>query len=158
MNERLREHLPGLANILSALAVCAASLLDHSHFLLPATLAPWAGGALVALGFLVIAWAAAHIRRGFYGSVYPRTDRLVTTGPYRFVRHPAYLGMTVALAGIAVGRASGLGLACVALLFLPSVAWRARLEDAALRRHFGEEWLQYAARTGAMWPRRPRAR
>lgn len=79
-------------------------------------------------------------------------DVLIKTGPYRFVRHPVYLGMTIALTGIPVAMRSCYGLIGVFLLFLPSEIYRAKLEEKALKGKFGSEWEAYAARTGFMLP------
>jgi protein-S-isoprenylcysteine O-methyltransferase Ste14 len=63
--------------------------------------------------------------------------RLVTTGPYRVVRHPMYLGVLVVCAGPV----------CLWLGWLKAAAWlllfavlftKARLEEAALRARFPE--------------------
>ena len=52
-----------------------------------------AGASLVAVGLLVRAWAAGHLRRDL---------PLTTSGPYAYVRHPLYLGSAIILAGFAV--------------------------------------------------------
>ncbi len=77
---------------------------------------------------------------------------LVTNGPYRFVRHPVYLGLTVAILGIPVSLESWAGLVAVFVLFLPTEIYRARLEDRALALKFGEEWESYAKKTGFILP------
>lgn len=76
---------------------------------------------------------------------------LVTTGVYRFCRHPIYLFLLVALAGF--------------VLMLPHVvtlgawigAWagfrsQAAAEEAYLERTYGEEYRSWAARTGRFLP------
>ncbi len=74
------------------------------------------------------------------------------SGPYRFVRHPVYLGMTVALAGVAISVRSWPGLIAVLGLFLPSEIYRAKLEEEALRKTHGAEWEAYADETGFLLP------
>ncbi|MBN1269179.1 MAG: isoprenylcysteine carboxylmethyltransferase family protein [Kiritimatiellae bacterium] len=146
MKEEAREHLPAILNVIFAAVVSVVSLLPWGHFAMRMETAKQIGLILVLIGMGLILWAIVHIRRGFYGTILPVTDELVTSGPYHFVRHPAYLGMTIALAGIAVALASAAGLACVVFLFVPSAIWRARREDAALRAKFGAAWETYAAR------------
>lgn len=145
MNESARERLPAVLNVIWAAAACGLSFLPWGRLPVRAAVAQRAGFALILLGMGLILWAVAHLKKGFYGSIRPRTDALVTTGPYRFVRHPAYVGMALALAGIAVAMASAIGLACVVLLFVPSLVWRARCEDRALQAKFGAAWERYAA-------------
>lgn len=116
------------------------------------------GLAIVAAGMALVVWAALHIRGGMVGEVEPVQERLVERGPYRLVRHPVYLGMTIALCGVPVAIRSWLGLIGVLLLFLPSEIYRARLEERALFRRFGSEWVEYATRTGFLLPFVGRAR
>jgi protein-S-isoprenylcysteine O-methyltransferase Ste14 len=81
--------------------------------------------------------------------------RLVTHGPYAIVRHPMYVGLSVAMLG-------GLLLyqtwTWVALLLLPLGLWRrAGREEQALAAGFGEAWQAYCRRVPAfvprLWPR-----
>jgi protein-S-isoprenylcysteine O-methyltransferase Ste14 len=71
---------------------------------------------------------------------------LVATGPYRFSRHPMYLGAVAVLLGVAVA----LGSVLAALVAAGFVFWvdlrHARPEDARLRAQFGPAWRAYAAR------------
>ncbi|KAA1475607.1 hypothetical protein DENSPDRAFT_842399 [Dentipellis sp. KUC8613] len=91
--------------------------------------------------------------------------KLVTSGPYGWVRHPSYTGAVFCLAGFwltAVGpgswlRASGwfTGTAGVAALggftaFLTWISsvliWRTSAEDKLLQKEFGQEWDEWASR------------
>jgi len=74
------------------------------------------------------------------------TERaLVVTGPYRFSRHPMYLGAAAVLVGVAVA----LGSVLAALVAAGFVLWvdlrHARREDARLQARFGPAWRAYAA-------------
>jgi len=78
---------------------------------------------------------------------------LITTGPYRFVRHPIYtamLGLLLAT-GLAFSRPVGLGAGL--LLFLAGTALRVRVEERLLRATFGETYDAYARRVPAVVPR-----
>ncbi len=110
-------------------------------------------GALIFLcGMLLFAWAVACLGTGFLGDVEPVSGTLVTRGPYRFVRHPLYLGTVIGTIGLVIGLCSVLGMAAVLLLFVPATVYRARLEEEAMARKFGEEWDAYASKTGFMLP------
>ncbi|MDT8307519.1 MAG: isoprenylcysteine carboxylmethyltransferase family protein [Anaerolineae bacterium] len=148
----LAEYRPALLNVAAAAAVFAISLLIDLSFPLSAQLAKPVGFVVVYAGMALVLWAAYHLRGAFLGEVEPVLDSLVQDGPYRLVRHPVYLGMTVAFAGATIAMRSWLGLLAVFLLFLPSEVYRARLEEAALRSKFGDEWERYAAQTGFMLP------
>ena len=78
---------------------------------------------------------------------------LITTGPYRFVRHPIYtamLGLLLAT-GLAFSRPVGLGAGL--LTFLAGTALRIRVEERLLRATFGETYDAYARQVPAVVPR-----
>jgi protein-S-isoprenylcysteine O-methyltransferase Ste14 len=83
-------------------------------------------------------------------SLLPEARRLVTRGPYAFVRHPLYLGEMVAIAGIALQHLS------VWALLLLGLAWavqfqRMIFEERVLLQSF-PEYGDYMARTARLVP------
>ncbi|HEX9616055.1 MAG TPA: isoprenylcysteine carboxylmethyltransferase family protein [Anaerolineales bacterium] len=83
-------------------------------------------------------------------------QRLVTHGPYTFVRHPLYLGLQVAaLGGLLVYRNWTF---VFLLLSFAGLFLRARREEQALAAEFGERWEAYARRVPAWIPRLRRSR
>lgn len=111
------------------------------------------GGILLALGTFVVGGALLQIGTGAIGAVTPRRDKLAITGPYRFMRHPIYAGLTLLLLGMAVRLQSPIGIAAVLILFVPASILRGRREDAALQERFGREWRDYADQVGFWFPR-----
>ncbi len=105
------------------------------------------GQVVFLLGFLLMVYVAYYLRHGFLGEVEPNLDHLVTKGPYRWCRHPLYLSFMVIVLGIDLMFGSPLGVLATLLLVLPSVIYRARLEEKALADRFGEEWEAYKRRT-----------
>lgn len=77
-------------------------------------------------------------------------QQLATTGPYAWVRHPSYLGVIIAYAGIAGIFSSTLGLITLLVLVMPALIIRLLKEEKILAAHFGEEWQCYTAQTGSM--------
>ncbi|CAL1711905.1 unnamed protein product [Somion occarium] len=94
------------------------------------------------------------------------SHKLITSGPYAIVRHPAYIGSLCAILGLCITNLTpggwivecdvlgrGLfGLATRATFFVALYGWwiavgiyRAQIEDGELRKLFGKEWDQYAA-------------
>ncbi|HUU35051.1 MAG TPA: isoprenylcysteine carboxylmethyltransferase family protein [Vicinamibacterales bacterium] len=97
-----------------------------------------AAGAVVAgVGEAVRLWAAGHVEK---------SREVTSSGPYRYTRHPLYLGST--LIGIGIAVAAGhlwLGLAIVAYLGSTLTA-AMRAEEAHLRDKFGPAYDEYAAK------------
>jgi protein-S-isoprenylcysteine O-methyltransferase Ste14 len=117
-----------------------------------------AGATLVILGgALAIACVVTFARMG-HGTPAPFDPprRLVSGGPYRFVRNPMYWGAGLALAGAALFYQS-LVLAGYAVVFLVVTDGLVRwYEEPTLRRSFGAEYEAYCRRVRRWWPIRPR--
>jgi len=148
----MKEYLPGILNGLTGLGVLIVSFLVDLRLPIPKEAAKPLGMFIVFTGMSLVVWATVHIREAIMGEVEPRLKVLVKEGPYRFVRHPVYLGMSIAFIGAAVALRSLPGLIGVFLLFLPSEVYRAKLEEKALARKFGAEWEDYSKQTGFILP------
>lgn len=94
---------------------------------LPIGLAVFAGG----IGLR--AWAIVTLGRAYSHRVRtPEGSGLVTHGPYRVLRHPAYTGMLLAHVGIAVLFFNLYVLLALGLALLPALVRRIRVEEAHL--------------------------
>jgi protein-S-isoprenylcysteine O-methyltransferase Ste14 len=78
--------------------------------------------------------------------------RLVTSGPFALVRHPMYVGLSLAAVGASLLYRTWATLAMVAQI--PVLVARARREDRLLERTFGDDWRGYARRVPAWLPTR----
>ena len=77
---------------------------------------------------------------------------IVTSGPYRLVRHPIYLGLSLLALGEAIAFGSGPAVLTVFAVVVPSFLWRARVEERVLLEVFGERYLLYRTHTKIMIP------
>ncbi|MCU0485373.1 MAG: isoprenylcysteine carboxylmethyltransferase family protein [Anaerolineales bacterium] len=77
--------------------------------------------------------------------------RLITGGPFAFVRHPMYAGLILAALGslMIYHTWTTLLFAC----FAPALFFRARREETALAAEFGVQWQKYCQRVPAFLPR-----
>jgi protein-S-isoprenylcysteine O-methyltransferase Ste14 len=123
--------------------------LDAGHLHLPGAMPAWIrliGLASMAAALSLVGWAI-RVNRFFSPVVRIQEERghhLVTGGPYRFLRHPGYLGSLVLILGSALALGSwwaGLPLLVPVALLLR----RAALEDRFLKEHL-EGYRQYAGR------------
>lgn len=122
-------------------------------------LPPWIRWAGVALGLLAVPsvyWVLSNLAENVSETVLTKQrHRLVTTGPYRWVRHPLYTVGIALFASIGLMAANGFILLWAAVA---SIAIRVVViprEEAHLVGTFGDDYRRYRRRTGAMWPRLP---
>jgi protein-S-isoprenylcysteine O-methyltransferase Ste14 len=102
------------------------------------------GAGVAALGLLLRAAAAGHLHKH---------EKLAATGPYAYTRNPLYLGSSLLGAGFGVASHSWVSTALLAaylLVFYPVVM---RREEKELEKLYGSEFVVYAARVPAFWPR-----
>ena len=152
MDHKIEAYLSNVLNVITAGTVITLSLLVESRFLLDRKIAKFLGLFIIFIGMVFAFLAIIHIKGGIFGMVRPRLDVLVKEGPYKFIRHPYYLGITIILIGVTVTLRSWIGLKMSILLFLPSVIYRAKLEENALACKFGAEWKNYTSSTGFILP------
>jgi protein-S-isoprenylcysteine O-methyltransferase Ste14 len=104
------------------------------------------GGLLISLGIAIDVWGYFVLCRSF--GIVPEARELKTTGPYRWVRHPVYLGQFLSQAGVLLFFARihvvWIGMYC---LFVGLQLYRSKLEDRVLSRAFGAEYEAWRRRT-----------
>jgi protein-S-isoprenylcysteine O-methyltransferase Ste14 len=106
----------------------------------------WIAGAAIALcGEWLRVWAAGHLEK---------SREVTNSGPYRFTRHPLYLGSTVIGIGVAVASASVVVAAIIATYLGLTLSAARRSEEAHLRDKFGDAYDAYAERRAAPMSRR----
>jgi protein-S-isoprenylcysteine O-methyltransferase Ste14 len=122
------------------------------RFLQPTMTSRLVGLAMMTLATALHIWARVHLGQQWSGTVTIKTDhQLVSTGPYRCVRHPIYIALTGLAAGTAVvaGRVTALlGL----IIFVAAYVRKLRLEERALGEAFAREWPAYRRRSWALLP------
>ncbi|MFI5013400.1 MAG: methyltransferase family protein [Hyphomicrobiales bacterium] len=122
------------------------------RFLPSAFLLSWIGSLMVAAGLAFAVWARRHLGRNWSGAVaLKREHALIRSGPYRFVRHPIYAGLLLAILGSAVAFGEWRGLLGLAFAFI-AIIHRVRAEDALMSETFGEEYRDYRRHTKALLP------
>ncbi len=104
----------------------------------------------VAAAALLIWARIAFGRRSFHCAANPTEGGLVTTGPYRFIRHPIYTAVCLfATAGV-VAHVSIIGLLLLGLIWIGAFTRMVCEEILVVQKY--PEYLEYAARTACMIP------
>jgi protein-S-isoprenylcysteine O-methyltransferase Ste14 len=99
-----------------------------------------AGFALACLGELLRVWAAGHLEK---------SREVTRSGPYRWLRHPLYVGSSIMSAGLAIAAWSVPVALLIAVYMMATLSAAIRTENAFLRATFGADydaWLDASRR------------
>jgi protein-S-isoprenylcysteine O-methyltransferase Ste14 len=143
-----RTRLTGVSGV--AIFLIAGVLRDGSlavHSVILATI----GAVLFAGGITLAVWARLHLGRNWGMPMTQRAEpELVTSGPYRFIRHPIYTGLLTAILGTALVN-NLLGLIVVAVL-VAYFYYCGSVEERNLAATFPKAYPEYRSRTKMLIP------
>lgn len=77
---------------------------------------------------------------------------LIRSGPYRWVRHPAYAGNVITYTGIGLALGSWVSAAILLVAAFVGLIPRVRIEERALERNFGRDYAEYRVTTARLVP------
>ena len=116
----------------------------------------WTGVAMGAAAGCLLVWTLVSLGKNLTDTVVTRkAHTLVTTGPYRWVRHPFYGAVALSMLANSLAAANWFLLVTGALL-LTMIVVRTRREEENLLARFGDSYRAYRDRTGRFLPRRSR--
>ena len=99
------------------------------------------GGAIAVIGEVVRIWAAGHLDKG---------REVTQSGPYRFTRHPLYLGSAIVAAGVAVASARLAAVLIVGMYMAVTIGSAMRHEEENMRVQFGRGYEAYLRTTAPL--------
>jgi protein-S-isoprenylcysteine O-methyltransferase Ste14 len=104
------------------------------------------GIAVFLAGFGMRRWSEMTLGRYFTFQVMTSADQpVITSGPYRFVRHPGYTGVLLVVVGSGLVAGNWLGLGGWTLLVAVPLLYRIHVEEIALLAALGDRYRAYAA-------------
>ena len=103
------------------------------------------GMAVGACGQIIRLWAAGHLEK---------SREVTQSGPYRYMRHPLYVGSSLMAVGLAVATRSWPVALLIAVYMAATLTAAIRTEEAFLRGRFGDEYDAYAANRAPVTARR----
>ena len=128
-----------------ALSFFRFSFQSFFSFLIP-------GSVLTLLGLFGAIWARFHLGRNWSGYItYKEDQTLVTTGPYRYIRHPIYTSMILMFIGTILYDGS-LFTSIIFLILTIDFVLRTKKEEKIMIRLFGEKYMDYMKRTKRLIP------
>jgi protein-S-isoprenylcysteine O-methyltransferase Ste14 len=92
------------------------------------------GLGIAAVGEVLRIWAAGHLNKA---------RELTTSGPYRWVGHPLYVGSSVMGVGLAIACASGTAATVIGAYLVTTLTAAVKSEETFLRRTFGDQYELY---------------
>ncbi len=134
------------------LVIARASVINFGFVTLPLSIIA-IGLILIIIGEFIRLWATYTLGKFFtYFVVTTKNQKLVTKGPYRFVRHPGYLGGLLLVAGFGIISGSLITAALYILFLLIAYAYRIHVEEIALVQRFGKVYANYSKQTARIIP------
>ena len=126
--------------------------LLRQQFVPHTTLVYSVGFGLCFCGAALAIWSRYLLGRNWSATVQLKQEHeLITSGPYRLIRHPLYTGLLVLFIGNAIMVGDWRGLLAVAIMFV-SFWFKLRLEERWLLQHFGNTYSAYQRRTKMLVP------
>lgn len=113
----------------------------------------WAGAVVALAGIALRAWSVRTLGQYFTYVVRVSADqKVVESGPYRLLRHPAYTGGLLTGIGIGLSLRYALGPAVLGGAMLAAYLIRIAVEERALAAGIGEPYRAYMRRTKRLVP------
>lgn len=128
------------------------AIRENAKLLLPNAFY-WVGALMMAFGIGLRCLSVWTLKSSFTLSVKVKADQsLIRSGPYKYIRNPAYTGSILTLLGFAfVLKALFAPLAVLAICAC-AYGYRIFVEERALRNNFGDEYRDYCKHTWRLFP------
>jgi len=129
-------------------------------WLFPVAAIPWQRTALFALGVTLILlgvalrWYAIWALGAYFTrDVAVSADQpVVRSGPYRWIRHPAYSGTFLTMLGLGLALTNWASLGALLVCVLVGHLYRVRVEEQALMQTIGQPYVDYMRQTRRFIP------
>ena len=144
-----------LVALVGALGVAIVARRFVPMLALPGSELAWGlSGAAICVGGMALRASAIRTLGQAYSTVVTIQpgQEVVTHGPYQLVRHPAYSGLLLMLAGAGVSWANAGALLAGVAVPLPALLYRIRVEEPVLLGALGEKYQAYSRRKKRLIP------
>ena len=155
--EGVASKIAGLLGMLGFLAVIAYAI--NPNWLAFASLSfatglRWTGVGIALVGFALLQWAQITLANSWSDT--PRMMKeqtLITSGPYRTIRHPIYTAFILILGSTLFISSNWLIGLCWAGMTILEVVSRIGFEESLMLEFFGEQYREYMKKTGRLLPK-----
>ena len=146
----------GFALAMKASSPTAWTFLPHwfrSAALPGLPMVAWFGVALGLCGVALRLWAVLKLRERYSRTLLlQQAHSIERGGPYRWVRHPGYLGSLLCLNGVALASGNWITLAASLVATVLAYTYRIKVEDEMLVAALGDSYTEYRREVGALLP------
>ena len=155
--EGLPSKVAGVLGMIGFLAVVVyviqPSRIAFANLQIP-TMLRWTGVGLAIIGFALLQWAQVTLGKSWSDTPRMMNEQtLVTSGPYRIVRHPIYSAFLAILGSLLLISSNWLiGLCWIGMASLEILS-RIQYEETLMTEYFGKQYQDYMKKTGRLWPR-----
>ncbi len=138
----------GLANTIGILSAIFIHLpISHSIII------PYTGLGITVFGMIFRFYAIVSLGRFFTVDVTIRSNhQLKTTGIYKIIRHPSYLGSIISFIGFGLSLNNIISLIIIPVLITYAMIRRINTEEKVLAEQFGQEYTEYRKKSFRLFP------
>lgn len=112
----------------------------------------YVGAVIFTFGVIFSFWGPIHLGQQYsFNLTLQEGHKLITDGPFSYIRHPRYLGLILWVLGVSFIYLSIAGLVMTGVLTL-LLAWRIYDEENLLQQEFGQQWTNYSQQTKRIIP------
>jgi protein-S-isoprenylcysteine O-methyltransferase Ste14 len=114
----------------------------------------WAGAGMALVGFALLQWAQVSLANSWSDT--PRMmmgQTLITSGPYRTIRHPIYTAFIIILGSTLFISSNWLIGLCWTMMTVLEVISRIGFEESLMLEFFGDQYRDYMKKTGRLLPK-----
>ena len=111
------------------------------------------GMALVVIGFIIRMYSILTLNQYFtYSVAKVENHKIISTGLYKFIRHPGYLGQLIIFMGISISISNGLSVLLMMIPVTLGYLYRIKVEEKFMTDHLGVDYKHYQDRTKRIIP------
>jgi protein-S-isoprenylcysteine O-methyltransferase Ste14 len=128
-------------------------IFDFGHLVILGGWLTWVGIAIMVSGIVFRQYAISTLGKFFTSTIQIKKDHeLIQTGPYRYIRHPSYLGILIMSLGLGIAMANWISLILCIVLPTIGLMQRIQFEEKELEQHFGKQYQDYRKNTWRVIP------
>ena len=128
-------------------------ILDFGRLVVLGDWLTWVGIAIMISGIVFRRYVISILGKFFTTTVQIQKDHeLIKAGPYRYIRHPSYLGILIMTLGLGIALANWISLILCIVLPIIGVIKRIQVEEKELEQHFGKQYQDYRKNTWCVIP------